>query len=203
LAAAAVVCAVNWWSRAASNVVVERITKPLATVLFLVASLTLDPVDDRMRVLFVIAFVWCLVGDVLLMLGDTFFLAGLVAFLAAHVLFTIGFFVPGGDRLRVVWLGIAVVVIGGLTVGQRIAVAAVQRDTTLGAAVVVYLFVISVMVLAASVHGQRWGIAGAISFAVSDAILGWDRFVGKLRLAPVLVMVTYHLALFGLVLALT
>ena len=48
----------------------------------------------------------------------------------------------------------------------------------------------------------RLGMAGALLFYVSDATLGWNRFVAPSRGAQVAVMVTYHLAQAGLVLSL-
>ena len=43
---------------------------------------------------------------------------------------------------------------------------------------------------------------GATLFFVSDALLGWNRFVRPLRWAPVGIMTTYHLGQAGLVLSL-
>ena len=43
---------------------------------------------------------------------------------------------------------------------------------------------------------------GAISFAGSDSLIAWDRFVRPLRWAPVTIMVTYHVGQALLVLSL-
>ena len=56
--------------------------------------------------------------------------------------------------------------------------------------------------IAAFAHGGTWGVIGALAFYASDTLLGLDRFVAPLAAAPVAVMVTYHLALAGLLLSL-
>jgi len=45
-------------------------------------------------------------------------------------------------------------------------------------------------------------IVGAGLFFVSDALIGWTRFVGDVRWGRVLIMATYHLGQIGLVLGL-
>ena len=62
--------------------------------------------------------------------------------------------------------------------------------------------VISAMVVVAFGHGETWGVVGALAFYASDALIGFDRFVGSLPGAPVAIMMTYHLALVGLLLSL-
>jgi len=64
--------------------------------------------------------------------------------------------------------------------------------------------VISLMFVVAWWHGNGWGIAGATLFVVSDSILGRRTFLPghDTRASAVAVMVTYHLALASLVLAL-
>jgi uncharacterized membrane protein YhhN len=60
---------------------------------------------------------------------------------------------------------------------------------------------ISVMTVVAWRTANPWAVAGATSFMISDAILGWNQFVANLRWAPPAIMATYHLALFGLLLS--
>jgi uncharacterized membrane protein YhhN len=77
------------------------------------------------------------------------------------------------------------------TVGRRIRAGAGKVSV----AVTIYLGAITAMALAAAAHGNGWGIAGGLVFVVSDSILGWDRFAHRLGVAPVAVMVAYHIAL--------
>jgi uncharacterized membrane protein YhhN len=200
--AAAAVAVVNWWARTREDRRVEYVTKPAVTALVGLAALTLTPANPAMRWWFVAGFVACLAGDVLLMLPRERFVAGLAAFLVAHVLFAVGFLVPGDLALAAALLGLAVVVVGTVTVGATIVRAAAASSSTLGVAVAAYVGVISAMVLAGFAHAATWGVIGALAFYASDTLLGLDRFVAPLAVAPVAVMATYHLALAGLLLSL-
>jgi uncharacterized membrane protein YhhN len=70
------------------------------------------------------------------------------------------------------------------------------------APVAVYIAVIAAMVVSAIAGGSAWGIAGAVLFLVSDSLIAENRFVAPRAWAPIAVMVTYHLALAGLVIGL-
>ena len=70
------------------------------------------------------------------------------------------------------------------------------------APVIAYMAVISAMVVSASASGNPVAIAGAVSFYASDALIAWTRFITDFRWGRTAVMVTYHLAQFGLVLSL-
>jgi len=62
----------------------------------------------------------------------------------------------------------------------------------LAGAVLVYAAVISAMVLSAAGTRSVLATLGAMAFAVSDWLLGFDRFVRPIRNGRVAVMVTYH-----------
>mgnify|MGYP003562357978 CR=1 FL=1 len=66
----------------------------------------------------------------------------------------------------------------------------------------IYLFVITVMAVVAWATGRAVALVGAASFVVSDTLLGWREFVARTpsRVLSVAVMVTYHVAIFGLAL---
>ena len=68
------------------------------------------------------------------------------------------------------------------------------------APVVVYMVVISAMAVTAVGAGSPLAIAGAVLFMASDALIAESRFVRERAWHPVTIMVTYHLALTGLVL---
>ena len=66
-----------------------------------------------------------------------------------------------------------------------------------------YLVVISAMV-AFAVGTTVWAAAlGAGLFFVSDLAIGWSRFVADFPRSPLVIMSTYHVAQFLLVLSLT
>jgi uncharacterized membrane protein YhhN len=204
LGAAALVAPLNWWSRwhPAGHQRVEWVTKPAVTTLILLAAVALTPEDEAMRRWFVVAFALCLAGDVLLMLPRERFVPGLAAFLLAHLAAVAGFVAGGLDDG---WMGVAMLVAMAmvlLSAGRCILRAARADDPKLAVPVGAYLAAISSMGVAAGFHGDGFGIFGAGCFVASDALLGWNKFVARLPSADVLVMVAYHLALAGLLLAL-
>ena len=68
--------------------------------------------------------------------------------------------------------------------------------------VAAYVLVISLMVAFAFGTGRWWAIVGALLFYVSDAFIGWSRFVASSRHQRLAIMTTYHLGQIGLVLGL-
>ena len=64
------------------------------------------------------------------------------------------------------------------------------------------MLVISVMVASAVGTLDALAIVGACLFYTSDALIAWTRFIQDFRHGRLAVMVTYHLAQFGLVLSL-
>jgi uncharacterized membrane protein YhhN len=68
--------------------------------------------------------------------------------------------------------------------------------------VILYMTVIAAMVVSAITGGNGVGIAGALLFLVSDSLIAEQRFVEERAWQPVAIMVTYHLALTGLVVGL-
>ena len=160
--------------------------------------MTLDPADPAVRVWFVVALVFSLAGDVLL-LDDRRFVFGLAAFLCGHLAYAAGFIVAPDWR----WWS-AAVALGALTplvavAGSRIVTGARADDPKLGPPVLAYLTVISAMAITAAAAGNGWAVVGAALFVTSDTILGWRNFVDRRPWMPLAVMVTYHLGQAGLV----
>jgi len=65
-----------------------------------------------------------------------------------------------------------------------------------------YIAVIAAMAVSAIAGGNAWGIVGALLFVASDSLIAENRFVAPRSWAPLAIMVTYHLALAGLVIGL-
>ena len=125
-AAIAVVAAIaNWWSAATDHRPTELWSKPLTLIALIGVAVTLDPADPAVRVWFVVALVFSLAGDVLL-LDDRRFVFGLAAFLCGHLAYTGGFIVAPDWR----WWS-AAVALGALTplvavAGSRIVIGAAR-----------------------------------------------------------------------------
>lgn len=181
----------------------ERVAAALKLVpmLGLLALAAPDLVDSATGVWFVAGLVLCMVGDALLIgRSSRAFLLGLGAFLIGHLLYAVAF--VSGPTMTSAWTWVAPTVLLPLAaVGLRWVVPGARRHggAALAAPVVAYLVVIGGMVLAAGSTGQPLLVLGAVSFAVSDLVLGLNRFVRPLRWGPAVVMATYYLAQFLLV----
>ncbi len=204
LAVAAVFAVGDWVAVAAASARLEYLCKPAATAALVVAAVTVDPVHADTRGWFVAALTLCLAGDVWLMLpagpsGHDWFVPGLASFLLAQLAFATGFALHGGSAGTDA-LGAALVLAVALPLGTRF-VRALARSgqRALIGPVLTYLLGIAAMATTAVASADAWGVAGAALFLASDALIAETRFVAARRGAPVAIMVTYHLALAGLV----
>lgn len=197
LAVAGVAACVDWWSVATERLGVEFIAKPAVVIALLGVALAIDPADGVARGLVIAALGASLVGDVVLMTPDARFEVGLVAFLVAHLLY-IAAFAPYFE----IGPGVAgAVLVTGLALGvvPQVIEAAAQRNRLLAVAVGSYVVAVSATAVTAAATGVVVAFVGGAAFLVSDALLGWGRFVGPAPGGRVLVHVTYHLGQIGLV----
>jgi uncharacterized membrane protein YhhN len=202
LAVALLVSALDWCAVATRRRTLEYVCKPAAALTFLAAAVVVDPASDATRPWFCVALVACAVGDVFLMLPRDEFIAGLAAFAVAQACFAIGFAQESVDSARLV-VGVAVVAAIAMPLALRFVQALrASGSNRLVPPVVAYVAVIGAMVACAIGTGRAWGMVGAALFLVSDALIGETRFVAPRVWGPVAVIVTYHLALSGLVVSL-
>lgn len=202
LAVALVLAASDWlavWRRVRS---VEYVCKPAAAAAFMIAALTVDPTNDGARLWMVAALFFCIAGDVFLMLPRDAFLAGLGSFAVAQILFTVSFGLREPTALRL-GIGTVVVAIVAAVLARRF-LAALRRSggASMIPAILVYIAVISAMVISSIAGGTAIGVAGAVLFMVSDSLIAEERFVRSRSWHRLTIIVTYHLALTGLVLGL-
>lgn len=137
-----------------------------------------------------------LLGDVLLMLSERLFVGGLAAFLLAHLAYLVVFSRGVGwwpdRRPLVVTLGIGAAMYAVLWTGL---------PPALRGPVAAYVLAIAAMAAQALSRAlvlqdrAAWTVGGgALAFMVSDALLGFNRFVLPLPLAPLWVLSSYYLA---------
>ena len=197
-----VVAALDWVAVQLERKPLEYVCKPLTMVCLIGVAFALDVDDPSVRSWFVAALVLSLLGDVFLMLPADLFVPGLLSFLLAHVAYIIGMHVDQVSFGRLL-IGIAVMAAFIATVGLRV-VRGVRAgpDPSLAGPVVAYMLVIAAMVASAIGVGHPAAVIGAALFCFSDTLIAWNRFVGPTTGAPVMIMVTYHLAQIGLVLSL-
>lgn len=199
---AVVAATLNWVAVGRGLHTLEYVAKPAATASLMGIAATLDVDRGSTWALLLAALVFCIAGDVFLMLPRDAFVPGLVSFAVAQVLFAVSF--STGETRASRWIvGLAVAVPVAVLLARRF-VGALRRAgrNELVAPVVAYVVVISAMAVAAVASGSRLAIAGAVTFMVSDSLIAESRFVRARGWHPVGIMVTYHLALAGLVFSL-
>lgn len=194
LAGAVIAAAADWWAVHRDRPFVEIAAKPLV-LLFLAGAVALDASSVTQWAV-VVALVLSLIGDVLLLPAIDRFVGGLAAFLAAHVAFIVAFAAeitagPVGERWQLI-AGVVLAIAFWVVVGRRIIAASAGRDPVLGRAVTSYVGALTLMVMLGVGVGAPLAAIGATVFAVSDAVLGWNRFVAPIESGRLLTHIPYH-----------
>jgi uncharacterized membrane protein YhhN len=196
---------IDWFSVLLQIKWIEYIFKPLTVVLLILWFFRKLPSDKPLIAWIILAgLIFSLFGDIFLMLPGDWFLAGLIAFLVAQIAYTVGFN-SGGLLIRlestlvaVVIFAIAAVIYLQLRNGLK-----ASGSEGLIPPVTIYVIVISIMLWSASTTFFRddWLTQAAILvtigagfFYLSDAVLGWNRFVNEIPRGNLLVIMTYHTA---------
>jgi uncharacterized membrane protein YhhN len=131
--------------------------------------------------------------DFLLRDDDTSFLAGLGSFALGHGAYVVTALLVGVTWPRLAWaFPFLAVVLGVQTVTQMLAGARRHGGTAMMVAVAIYSAIISAMVITATGTSSWVAAAGAMLFAISDSIIGYNRFVKPVDRADLPIMVTYH-----------
>jgi uncharacterized membrane protein YhhN len=202
LGVAAIAAMTDWWSVATDRLGVEFLAKPAVVICLIGVALAIEidagGASNFDRGIIIAALGASLVGDVVLMTPDARFEAGLAAFFLAHVLYIVAF-VPDFTVGPALAAGILLVALGFGVVPQLLG-AVRQQGRMITVAVASYIVVVTAMgVVAVGTAVAVTGIGGVL-FVVSDALLGWGRFVGPTPGGRPLVHATYHLGQTGLVL---
>ncbi len=184
----------DWWAVLRGKRRLEWFAKPATmAVLVGVAAIAGDTTGD-VRAWIVVGALFGLVGDVALLgEGEAAFMAGLGAFAVGHLAYAVGAVLVGFEP---VWaLSGAAFIVALLSyrfVGRTVPGARAQGGPVLAGAVLFYAAVISVMTVTAWATGAWLAAVGASMFAVSDWVLGHQRFVGPLPGRRLSVIVPYH-----------
>jgi uncharacterized membrane protein YhhN len=185
------------WPRA------KYITKPLV-ILILLAWLILFAGLKGETVLFAMALIFSVMGDIWLMIPGSYFLLGLVSFFLAHCAYIAAFnpTIPSSPWFIVILLFF--VAISSFFFFTQI-LAGIRR--TRGARRLrilsgFYCLILTLMVISAlstllrpdwSIRQAGLAALGGLLFFASDTLLSYDRFVKPIRYGRLLVRVTYHL----------
>ena len=168
--------------------------KPLTmSLILLIVLLAREPATPFYRYAIIAGLAFSLAGDIFLMLPADRFVAGLGSFLVAHLCYIAAFSVGTTFGLPawsfVPFLLLIIAMLGMLW----------PHLGTMRLPVLIYMLVITTMAWSA---WNRWAgeqeagallaFIGALLFVVSDAALAINRFVGKYRIAQVLILGTYY-----------
>jgi uncharacterized membrane protein YhhN len=197
LAGAALTAPIDWYAVVKRSRPIEYVAKPLTIVWLALFAATASGVDGSLRGWWIAALVLSGLGDVFLMLPADRFVAGLASFLAAHVAYIVGFLVAG---LEVdLWMTLVPIAVLAAAILRYLLSGPGMRPALKGP-VIAYVSAITVMVACAIATTEPVAIAGALSFMLSDSLIGWRRFVAERPWMALAVIVTYHLGQLGLVL---
>lgn len=202
LVIAAVMAVFDWVAVGRNAAVLEYVSKPAATAALLLTAATLDVAHDASWGWCLAALTFCIAGDVFLMLPRDAFIPGLASFAVAQILFTVSFATSDVNGGRLVIGLIIAIPASGLLARRFVSAIKKSGHGELVVPVVVYMVVISAMAVGSISAGSAIAVVGAVLFMASDSLIAESRFVREQRWHGVGIMVTYHLALAGLVLGL-
>ena len=181
------------------------ITKPSILIALLLFFWTQSSIINKsIRILTLIALVFSLLGDVLLMFVDlspNYFMMGLIAFLIAHVFYILVFLKHRDKSKQPLWFGLLLIVYCiGMFYGLKDGLGEMLIP------VLIYMLVILTMAITAFWRNNsvgKWSYVlvffGALFFMMSDSLLAINKFHTTLPLSNVSIMLTYALAQFFIV----
>lgn len=151
-----------------------------------------------------IALVFSWIGDIILLFADRhelFFIVGLIAFLISHIVYILLFNKQLKYKNRknkaIFWIGVTCIIVYLFTMISILLPS--LGDLTIP--VFVYALVISTMLLFALKGFLNWEepgnwyiLIGAIAFISSDSILAFNKFYAPIVLSSFLIMITYLVA---------
>lgn len=187
--AAAVAALLDWLAVVTDRQRLESVAKPAVMVSLILAALIADGASATVRALIVGGLALGLFGDVLLLPRVDRFIWGLGAFLIGHALY-VAAFVSYDVQIWPAMSGLLAVAALFALVGP--AILAAVADSRLAIPVTLYITTIGAMVVTAWGTGNWWFAGGALVFAASDAVLGYDRFVTPRTDRRLWVHVLYH-----------
>ncbi|EGK08552.1 hypothetical protein HMPREF9374_3358 [Desmospora sp. 8437] len=153
--------------------------------------------------LILVGLLFSLVGDVFLMWPSNRFIQGLSSFFLAHLCYVAAFFPRMEDASGWVGFTLVLILLGAAYIYFLRPGVKEEGGGRLQFAVLSYVLVISLMVWTAWFTGSSLILAGALLFYLSDAILGWNRFVHPFPRGDLGVMSTYFTAQYLLALSVT
>lgn len=187
---------------------IHYLSKPLLLLsLFIFFLNQKNNLDKKSKYLALAALLFSLLGDILLMFvthTPIFFMAGLMAFLTAHIMYVF-VFLKKRNAQKKGFLFTLILLFYGATIFYFL------KDGLgeLLIPVIIYMLVILLMGISAFLRHARISktsynlvFLGAIFFIASDSILALNKFYVPFEIADILIMLTYALAQYFIVLGL-
>lgn len=179
------------------------VLKPLTTILILLFTVFFGIRKNKFYKWVVIALIFCLAGDTLL-LKETYFIWGLLAFLMAHLCFGWSFMNLGGFKLY--FIPLILLVVFGIGYYWML----YNGLQALKIPVLIYFIVILFMGWQ-GISVRVWKnelpytliFVAVLLFITSDALLAWAKFKAPYRWDGVLILATYWISIFSIGLATT
>ena len=189
------------------NEAIQYVCKPL--LMIILAAFFLSQTKSRVRglkkwILAALFFSWA--GDVLLMFQESkslFFLLGLSAFLIAHVFYIVFFHnirVQENIKSNPLLLLLVVVYYAGLMTLLSPYLGTMKLPVRIYGIVISFMFMLAMhMLFINNKMAGRWMLSGAMLFVMSDSILALNKFYQPFEAAGIIIMLTYGLAQFFIV----
>ncbi|WP_426063277.1 lysoplasmalogenase [Flavobacterium sp. DSP2-3-1] len=176
--------------------------KPFLLPFLLLAVYFQETFSTKKILLSALTLSW--VGDIILMFadkGELYFIAGLIAFLLSHISYIILFSKQLKINLKkskiIFWVGVTAIAFYLIVIMLIL----LPSLGDLKIPVFVYALTISIMLLFALKGFLNWQkpansyiLIGAIVFVASDSLLAFDKFYAPLQYSSLLIMATYLLA---------
>ena len=183
--------------RQRKNVRLFSIFKPLTTILIIaIAVIAYSNNETTYSLLIIIGLIVALVGDIFL-ISEKYFLQGLSSFLIAHIAFTYAFTTIFGFNSNLIVLFSLIIIAGSYYLFLY------KKLDDFRIPVAVYIIVIMLM------NWQAVGLmlndsspkyialgVGSLLFSFSDAVISYDKFIGKFKMAEILILSTYWMAIY-------
>ena len=144
--------------------------------------------DGKLK-LFIIGLVFCMGGDVFLAVDrENLFVFGLGSFLIGHIFYIAAMLPITKQNL----IGLGVLSIYGITMMSLLT----PNLAELLVPVFIYMLVLLLMAATSmtSKLSNPYLILGGVSFAISDSLIGVDKFYMEIPYAGLWIMITYYLA---------
>jgi uncharacterized membrane protein YhhN len=205
----------DWYCVYSRHETCRFVTKPLVLLLLIAWFTTSGGWQHPGGLLFGIALVFSLLGDIFLLnklvgFRPVFFQVGLLAFLVAQVAYIIAFNLPFAARSLLILLPVTFVAGVGYFNAKGVIrqMGRTPEEAAQVPPVVVYMVALSLMVASAwsTVFRADWLPAGALLaalgaslFYISDSLIAHDKFGSPIPSADLILTITYHLGQLGII----